>query len=54
MNISPRITSVPAITQQAHAEAGENNIIALIPSKPTEPTLLEITEPDVSFEELSS
>ena len=29
MDISPRITSVPAITEKAHPEAGEITILAL-------------------------
>ena len=29
MDISPRITSVPAITETAHTEAGEITILAL-------------------------
>ena len=54
MEISPRINPVPAINSTAHNEAGETNIVALQPYIPTEPTLLEITEPDVTFEALSS
>jgi hypothetical protein len=54
MAISPRINPVPAINNTAHNEAGETNIVALQPYNPTEPTLLEITEPDVTFEALSS
>jgi hypothetical protein len=54
MEISPRINPVPAINNTAHNEAGETNIVALQPYIPTEPTLLEITEPDVTFEALSS
>ena len=54
MDISPRINTVPAITNYAHNEEEETNILALQPHKPTEPTLLEITEPDITFEALSS
>lgn len=54
MDISPRINIVPAITNFAHNEDEETNILALQPHKPTEPTLLEITEPDITFEALSS
>jgi hypothetical protein len=54
MEISPRINPVPAINNTAQNEAGETNIVALQPYIPTEPTLLEITEPDVTFEALSS
>ena len=54
MAILPRINSVPAINTTVHTEAGEINIVALKPHNPTEPTLLEITEPEVTFEELSS
>jgi hypothetical protein len=54
MAISPREASVPAITNKAHAEEGECNILAVLTHNPTEPTLLEITEPDISFEALSS
>ena len=54
MAISPRINNIPAINNTAHTEDGETNILALQPYNPTEPTLLEITEPDVTFEALSS
>jgi hypothetical protein len=54
MDISPRINTVPALTTFAHNEEEETNILALQPYKPTEPTLLEITEPDITFEALSS
>jgi hypothetical protein len=54
MEITPRINTVPTLTNYAHNEAAENNILALQPHNPTEPTLLEITQPDVSFEALSS
>ena len=54
MAITPRINTIPTITNNAHNEVGETNILALQPQNPTEPTLLEITEPDVTFEALSS
>ena len=54
METSPRTTSVPAMENEAHAEKVENNIVALIPQNNNEPTLLEITEPDITFEALSS
>jgi hypothetical protein len=54
MAISPRINNTPTLTNTAHNEAEETNIVALQPYIPTEPTLLEITEPDVTFEALSS
>jgi hypothetical protein len=54
MDISPRINTVPALTNFAHNEEEETNILALQPHKPTEPTLLEITEPDITFAALSS
>jgi hypothetical protein len=54
MAISPRINNIPAINNTTHNEAEETNILALQPYNPTEPTLLEITEPDVTFEALSS
>ena len=54
MAISPRIDSIPAITNEPHNQPEENNIVALVPQTPAEPTLLEITKPEVTFEELSS
>ena len=53
MVISPRIHTIPAVAHHAHNNGGEGNIMALQPSNPTEPTLLEIIEPDVTFEALS-
>ncbi len=53
MVITPRIHTIPTLTNYAHNDGGEGNILALQPSNPTEPTLLEITEPDVTFEALS-
>ena len=54
METSPRTTSIPAIENKPHAEPVENNVVALIPSHNNEPTLLEITEPNITFEDLSS
>ena len=54
MDISPRIDTIPALTNFTHNEEEETNILALQPHKPTESTLLEITEPDITFEALSS
>ena len=54
METSPRIAPLPEIQQTTHTEQVDNNIVALIPSNHSEPTLLEITEPDVTFEALSS
>ena len=54
MEITPRINTVPALTNHAHNQAVETNILALQPHNLTEPTLLEITEPDITFEALSS
>ena len=54
MDISPRTDPIPAITQPTQIEQAENKIVALIPSNNSEPTLLEITEPDITFEALSS
>jgi hypothetical protein len=54
MDISPRTDTIPALTNFAHNEEEETNTLALQPHKPTEPTLLEITEPDITFEALSS
>ncbi len=53
MVISPRIHTIQEVTHHEHNNGGEGNIMALQPSNPTEPTLLEITEPDVTFEALS-
>jgi hypothetical protein len=53
MVISPRIHTIHEVAHQAHNNGVEGNIMALQPSNPTEPTLLEITEPDVTFEALS-
>ena len=54
MAISPRIENIPTLTNNAHNNGGETNVLALQPYIPAEPTLLEITEPDVTFEALSS
>ena len=54
MDISPRINNILTITNTKHTAAEETNIVALQPYIPTEPTLLEITEPEVTFEALSS
>jgi hypothetical protein len=54
MEITPRIQDIPTITTNAHNTEGETNVLALQPYIPAEPTLLEITKPEVSFEELSS
>jgi hypothetical protein len=54
MEITPRIQDIPTITNNAHNEEGETNVLALQPYIPAEPTLLEITKPEVTFEELSS
>jgi hypothetical protein len=53
MDIVPNNNEIPAITNTAQNETGETNIVALQPQNPNEPTLLEITEPDVTFEALS-
>jgi hypothetical protein len=42
METSPRFNHVPAITNNAHAEGEENNVVAIIPENTYEPTLLEI------------
>ena len=42
METSPRIEPVPAITNTAHTEREENNIVAIIPQNTHEPTLVEI------------
>ena len=52
--MTPRINTIPTLNNNAQNEGGETNILALQPYHPTEPTLLEITEPDVTFEALSS
>ena len=54
MAISPRINTTPTLTNTAHNQAAETNIVALQPYIPAEPTLLEITEPDTTFEALPS
>ena len=54
METSPRKAYIPEITNTPHNEQAENKIVALIPSNNSEPTLLEITEPDITFEALSS
>ena len=54
METSPRKVEIPEITNTPHNEQAENKIVALIPSNNSEPTLLEITEPDITFEALSS
>ena len=54
MEITPRIQDIPTITNNAHNDEGETNVLALQPYIPAEPTLLEITKPEVTFEELSS
>jgi hypothetical protein len=54
MDIVPNTDEIPTITNIAQNETGESNILAIQPQNPTEPTLLEIVEPDVTFEALSS
>ena len=54
MDISPRNNNILTITNTKHTAEEKTNIVALQPYIPTEPTLLEITEPDVTFEALSS
>ena len=54
MDTSPRKASIPEITITPHTEQADTKIVALIPSLNTAPTLLEITEPDITFEALSS
>jgi hypothetical protein len=54
MDISPRLPTIPAIETIKQIKEERNNILALIPQTTTEPTLLEITEPELSFEALSS
>ena len=56
MDISPRNNNILTITNTKHTATEETNRVALQPYIPTEPTLLklEITEPDVTFEALSS
>jgi hypothetical protein len=54
MEITPRIQDIPTITTNAHNAERETNVLALQPYIPAEPTLLEITKPEVTFEELSS
>ena len=53
METSPRQASLPEITNTPHHEQAENKIVALIPANNSKPTLLEITEPDITFEALS-
>ncbi len=53
MDIVPNTDEIPTITNIAQNETGESNILAIQPQNPTEPTLLEIVEPDVTFEALS-
>ena len=54
MDISPRNNNLLTITNHKHNTEEETNIVALQPYIPTEPTLLQITEPNVTFEALSS
>ena len=53
METTPRNDQIHTLTNYAHNEGAEINIIAIQPQNPNEPTLLEITEPDVTFEALS-
>ena len=53
METTPRNNPTPTLTNYAHNDEAEINIIAIQPHNPNEPTLLEITEPDVTFEALS-
>jgi hypothetical protein len=53
METTPRNNPTPTLTNYAHNDGAEINIIAIQPHNPNEPTLLEITEPDVTFEALS-
>ena len=54
MDISPRNNNLLTITNTRHTEAEETNIVALQPYISAEPTLLEIVEPEITFEALSS
>ena len=54
MDISPRLPTIPAIDTIKQNREERNNILAIIPQEITKPTLLEITEPELSFEALSS
>jgi hypothetical protein len=53
METTPRDNQTAALTNYVNNEGAEINIIAIQPQNPNEPTLLEITEPDVTFETLS-
>jgi hypothetical protein len=53
METTPRNNPIHALTNIAQNDGAEINIIAIQPHNPNEPTLLEITEPDVTFEALS-
>jgi hypothetical protein len=53
METTPRDNQTAALTNYVNNEGAEINIIAIQPQNPNEPTLLEITEPDVTFEALS-
>jgi hypothetical protein len=54
MDISPRNNNILTITNTRHNTAEETNIVALQPYISAEPTLLEIVEPEITFEALSS
>ena len=54
MDTSPRNNNLLTITNTRYTEAEETNIVALQPYISAEPTLLEIVEPEITFEALSS
>jgi hypothetical protein len=54
MESSPNYPQVPEITNTEPADQTDINAIALIHKSIDEHTLVEITEPDVTFETLSS
>ena len=53
MENTPVNNQTAALTNYVRTDGAEINIIAIQPHNPNEPTLLEITEPDVTFEALS-
>jgi hypothetical protein len=54
MEITPRIQDIPTPSNNVPNDGVETNVLAIQPYIPAEPTLLEITKPEVTFEELSS
>jgi hypothetical protein len=54
METSPRLLEYPVEPNRETADQGDTNAVAIIPLQDNEPTLLEIIQPNSTFETLSS